>query len=67
MSDELADKIEENAQAPKRFKSDNTEVEQHPLKEQIEADRYRKSNSAARRSFGGLRFTKLVPPGGDGT
>jgi len=51
------------AQEPKRVKGDMGEVEAHPLKDQIEADRYLASKRAASKPGGGLRFTKLVPPG----
>ena len=38
-------------------------VEQHPLPDQIEADRYLASKEAAGKTKRGLRFNKLVPPG----
>ncbi|MFV0442868.1 MAG: hypothetical protein ACK5Q5_04770 [Planctomycetaceae bacterium] len=38
-------------------------MKQHPLKEQIEADRYLASKNAAKSKSRGLRFSKLVPPG----
>jgi len=37
-------------------------MEQHSLKEQIEADRYLASKDAARNGLG-VRRTKMVPPG----
>ena len=38
-------------------------VSQHSLKDQIEADRYLKANTAAATPAGGLRFVKMVSPG----
>ena len=40
MPDDLEESIKENAEGPKRAKGDSSEVEQHALKDQIEADRY---------------------------
>lgn len=63
MADEITDAIEQAAQEPKRIKGDMGEVESHSLKDQIEADRYLEAKRAASKPTGGLRFTKLVPPG----
>ena len=63
MADEITDAIEQAAQEPKRVKGDMGEVEAHSLRDQIEADRYLASKRAARKTGGGLRFTKLIPPG----
>ena len=63
MSD-LSDQIEVNAAGPKKVQIGASSVEQHPLKDQIEADRYvRGSNAAANRYTMGLRLGKVVPPG----
>lgn len=64
MADELQDAIKENAQGPKRAQGDAGSVEQHPLTEQIEADRYLASKEAAKKGLG-VRMTKVVPPGAD--
>ena len=64
MADDLSDAISTNAQQPKKMTGDEGSVEQHSLSEQIEADRYLKSNAAARRGLG-MRHVKLIPPGGD--
>lgn len=61
--DGTEDALRENAKAPKRAKGDAGEVEQHPLKDQIEADRYLASKQAMKRKGKGLRISKLVPPG----
>jgi len=61
----LDDTIRQNAAAPKRAKGDSSEVEQHSLADQIEADRYLNSKKAAKGKKAGLKFAKLVPPGAD--
>jgi len=62
MPEELGDAIRENAQGPKRAQGDSGSVEQHDLKDQIEADRYLASKEAAKKGLG-LRRTKVSPPG----
>ena len=64
MADETEDQILENALAPKRASTDTSSMEQHPIADQIAADRYKRSKSAARSGLG-LRFVKLIPPGND--
>jgi len=63
MGDELKEAIEKNAQGPKSAKGDIGQVEQHALKDQIEADRYLASREARSRPHKALRFAKLSPPG----
>lgn len=63
MPEDLADRIAENAIAPKRASSDAGSVEQHSIGDQILADQYVKRNGAARKPTRGLLFTKLIPPG----
>ena len=63
MPDDLSDEIAENAKGPKRARGDEGEVEQHPLKDQIDADRYLKSKEAAEKGPKSLKWTKVVPPG----
>ncbi len=65
MADELDDTIKKNAQGPAKATSDAGSVEQHPLPDQIEADKYLASKEAAKSKNRGLRFNKLVPPGAD--
>ncbi len=62
MPERLEDSIRENANAPKRASGDAGSVEQHSLKDQIEADRYLNGKQAARKRFP-LRKSKMVPPG----
>ena len=65
MTDDLKDSIEKNAQEPRRASADGVEVEQHPLTEQIEADRYPASREARSKPHKALRLAKLSPPGAD--
>ncbi|XVJ59982.1 MAG: hypothetical protein HEQ23_11505 [Tepidisphaera sp.] len=55
--------IRDNAAQPAKASVDGQSVEQHPLKDQIEADRYLASKEAARKPGLGIRFAKIVPPG----
>lgn len=61
--DDLKEAIRENAKGPAKAAGDSGSVEQHPLRDQIEADRYLNSKKAAKAKRLGLRITKLVPPG----
>lgn len=63
MTDNLDDTIRQNAQGPAKVAGDAGSVEQHPLSELIEADRYLASKESVRQPKRGLRFSKLVPPG----
>lgn len=62
-SDDLEKTIRENAAGPKKAKGDAAEMEQHPLKDQLEADKYLASKAALKSKKLGLKFAKLVPPG----
>ena len=66
MAGETEQKIETNAAKPRSASVDGASVEQHPLTDQIEADRYLEEKRASRLSpTARLRghFVKLVPPG----
>ena len=65
MPDQLDTAIEENAKGPAKVSGDAGSVEQHPLKDQIEAAKFLASKDAAKSKKRGLRFNKLVPPGAD--
>ena len=65
MTDDLQNKIRENAVGPAKVAGDAGSVEQHKLTDQIEADRYLRSKEAAKSKSRGLRFNKLIPPGAD--
>lgn len=60
---DLTQQITDNAAGPKRAQGDAGSVEQHNLKDQIEADRYLASKAAAKRRDRGLRMSRLAPPG----
>ncbi len=57
------DALREAARQPAKASVDGQSVEQHPLKDQIEADRYLASKAAARKPGLGIKFAKIVPPG----
>jgi hypothetical protein len=63
MSDELDETIRKNAEGPAKAAGDSGSVEQHPLPDQIEADRYLASKKAANDKKRGLKLNKIVPPG----
>lgn len=63
--DDLEQTIRDNAKAPAKVTGDSGSVEQHPLRDQIEADRYLNSKKAAKRKGLGVKFSKLVPPGSE--
>lgn len=60
---DLDQAIRDNAAGPAKAAGDSGSVEQHPLKDQIEADRYLASKDAARKPGLGIKFAKIVPPG----
>ncbi len=55
--------LRDAASQPAKASIDGQSVEQHPLKDQIEADRYLASKDAARKPGLGIKFAKIVPPG----
>jgi len=63
VSEDLGSAISDAAQAPKRAKGDQGEMEQHNLKDLVEADRYLAAKRAAAARRLGVRFLKLQPPG----
>lgn len=62
MPEELSEAIAENAAGPKRVESDGVVVEQHPLSEQIAADKYLEQKEAGRRTGAGIRVLRIVGP-----
>ena len=62
MAEDLTDTIRNGASSPRRARGDSGEVEQHNLKDQIEADRYLSSKQAVSSGLG-IKRSKLVPPG----
>lgn len=63
MAEDLDNTIRDNAAGPKKATGDSGSVEQHPLTEQIAADRYLASKKATQSKRLGIRLSKLVPPG----
>ncbi len=64
MPDTTRQAIQDSAEGPRRVQGDEGEVEQHPLGDQIKADRYLSGKTAVDASASrGLRFSKLKPPG----
>jgi len=64
VAENLDTQIRDDAAGPKKATGDSGSVEQHPLADQIAADRYLASKQAARSKGLGIRIAKLVPPGG---
>ncbi len=62
-SPELRDAILENAKGPKRVQGDSGSVEQHSLRDQIEAEKFLQSKKAAQKPGLGIKLTKLSPDG----
>ena len=65
MDDDLDRTIQDNAAGPRKAAGDSGSVEQHPLRDQVEADRYLSSKKAARSKGLGVKISKLVPPGAE--
>lgn len=59
---DLSTAIATNAAGPAKAAGDSGSMEQHPLPDQIAADRYLAAKNAATRGLG-IRHVKLVPPG----
>lgn len=60
---DLAAEIEASAEGPKHVAVDGLAVDQHPLKDMIDADRYLASKANATKRKRGLNLAKLSPPG----
>lgn len=64
MSTDLSSDIQTAAQKPKSATADGVKVDQQPIGDMIEADKYLAGKGAAKRqATRGLRFNKLSPPG----
>lgn len=59
----LATKILENAQAPKRVRGDEAEVEAHSLPDQIAADQYLRQTNMAKNPFKAIKRIRMISPG----
>jgi hypothetical protein len=60
---DLDNAIEENAAGPKKASGDSGSVEQHSLKDQIEADKYLAAKKAAQSKGLGIKLSKISPGG----
>jgi hypothetical protein len=63
MSDPLDQTIRDNAEAPAQATVDGQSARQHPLRDQIEADRYLESKKATRKRGLPIKILRLRPPG----
>lgn len=64
--EDIDEAIEQSALGPKKVQIGNQSVEQHSIQDLIAADHHvaaKASSSAGVRGFG-LRFQKIIPPGG---
>ncbi|MBN1909113.1 MAG: hypothetical protein JW818_05185 [Pirellulales bacterium] len=60
---DVNDAIRENATGPKKVTGDAGSIEQHPLQDQIAADKYLASKQAARSKGLGVKLAKISPGG----
>jgi hypothetical protein len=65
LGSDLEQAILDNAQGPARAQGDSGSVQQHPLPDQIEADRYLCAKKAVKNGLG-IKMTRLIPPGTTG-
>jgi hypothetical protein len=64
MAEDLKNTIQESASGPAKATGDSGSMEQHPLRDVIEADKHLGASAAvALTKTRGIRFNKLVPPG----
>jgi hypothetical protein len=63
VADDPDNAIRDNAAGPRQVSADGVSVEQHPLADQIAADRYLAGKKAMSSPTFGLRVAKIVPPG----
>ena len=59
----VADQIAENLAGPKRVEGDAGSVEQHSLRDQIDAARFLAAQKAAQRGLRGLLMQRISPDG----
>ena len=62
-SDNLNNTIKTNAEGPAKASGDSGSIEQHPLPDQIAADKYLESKKASRAKGLGIKIAKLSPGG----
>jgi hypothetical protein len=59
----LEEAIVRSASGPRSAQVDGQRVEQHPLSDLVQADRYLAAKKAARGRYGGLRITRMSHSG----
>jgi len=63
LTDTLDNSIQQNAAGPKKASGDSGSIEQHPLADQIAADKYLESKKASRAKGLGIKLAKISPGG----
>jgi len=63
LTETLDNSIQQNAAGPRKASSDSVSVEQHPLADQIAADKYLESKKASRAKGLGVKLAKISPGG----
>ena len=63
MTDSLDEKIASSASGPKKVSGDGVSVEQHPIADQIAAEKFLQSKKASQRKGLGIRLQKISPGG----
>jgi hypothetical protein len=63
VSENLDNTIRDNAAGPKKASGDSGSVEQHPIGDQIAADKYLESKKASRAKGLGIKLAKISPGG----
>jgi len=64
MAEDVENAIRQNAQGPESAEADGVKVKQHPLPDQIAADKYLAGKDAVRRNPArAFARVKIVPPG----
>jgi len=63
MAEEVENAIRQNAEGPESAEVDGVKVKQHPLPDQIAADKYLAGKDARRNPAKAFTRVKIVPPG----
>ena len=63
MSDDLTPEIAKNAKGPQSVSVPGLSVSKHNLRDQIEAEKFRRQAGAAKSRKLPIRFGKMIPPG----
>ena len=63
MAEDIENALRQNAQGPESAEVDGVKVTQHPLPDQIAADKYLAGKDARRNPARAFTRVKIVPPG----